>query len=54
MAAECDALSCPAAYHVATVLFYSGDTSAIAQLVKFEDLEPDFLPAWQLLAVLYA
>jgi DNA-binding winged helix-turn-helix (wHTH) protein len=55
MAAECDALSCPAAYHVATVLFYSGRYhDAIAQLVKFEYLDPDFLPAWQLLAVLYA
>ena len=54
-AAECDALSCPAAYHVATVLFYSGRYhDAIAQLLKFEYLDPEFLPAWQLLAVLYA
>jgi DNA-binding winged helix-turn-helix (wHTH) protein len=55
LAAECDALSCPAAYHVATVLFYSGRYhDAIAQLLKFEYLDPEFLSAWQLLAVLYA
>jgi len=55
LAMEIDPLSCPVAYHLAGVMYYAGRyEEAVAQLSKFEYLEPNFLAAHQMLAILYA
>ena len=55
IAMDADPLSCPVAYQVANVLYYSGSLEqAVTQLLKFDYLDPDFLPAHQLLPILYA
>lgn len=55
VAMEADPLSSPVAYQVANVLYYSGCyEEAATQLLKFDYLDPEFLPAHQLLAILYA
>lgn len=55
IASEIDPLSCPVAYHVASILYYAGRyQDAIAQLLKFDFLDPDFLAAHEMLAILYA
>jgi len=55
VAMEIDPLSCPVAYHLASVMYYAGRyEEAVAQLSKFEYLEPNFLAAHQLLGILYA
>jgi tetratricopeptide (TPR) repeat protein len=54
-ATQIDPLSGPVAYHVAGIYYYSGRyEDAIAQLLKFEYLDPDFLAAHQMLAIVYA
>ncbi|HEY7304715.1 MAG TPA: winged helix-turn-helix domain-containing protein [Bryobacteraceae bacterium] len=55
IAMEIDPLSCPVAYHVASILYYAGRyQDAIRQLRKFEYLDPGFLAAHEMLAILYA
>ena len=55
VAMDADPLSSPVAYQVANVLYYSGcDEEAVTQLLKFDYLDPEFLPAHQLLAILHA
>ncbi|MFZ0592084.1 MAG: winged helix-turn-helix domain-containing protein [Bryobacteraceae bacterium] len=55
LAMEIDPLSCPVAYTVGGILYYAGRyDDAIAQLLKFEYLDPEFLSAHNMLAILYA
>jgi serine/threonine-protein kinase len=54
-AQELDALSSAVTYHIAGIFYYSGEyEAAVAQLLKFEYLDPEFLAAHQMLAILYA
>lgn len=55
LASQLDPLSSPVAYHIAVILYYAGrEGDSIAELEKFAHLDPSFLPAHELLAVLYA
>lgn len=55
IAMQIDPLSSAVAYHIAGVFYYSGRyEDAVAQLLKFQYLDPDFLPAHQMLAIIYA